>query len=169
MTLEIRPERDADRAGVRSVNRAAFETPQEADIVDALRRDVTPIVSLVAVEGAQIVGHIMFSPVGLDPAADSTLMGLGPMAVLPARQRSGIGSALVGAGLERCRELGCDGVVVLGHPAYYPRFGFVPASRYGLRCEYDVPPEVFMAFESRPGSLGGVSGTVRYAAPFRTA
>ena len=93
-------------------------------------------------------------------------MGLAPMAVLPARQRGGIGSALVRAGLDACRQLGCTAVVVLGHPAYYPRFGFQPASRFALGCEYDVPDEAFMALEVEPGSLVGKAGTIRYHRAF---
>jgi putative acetyltransferase len=89
-------------------------------------------------------------------------MGLGPMAVAPSRQRKGIGSALVRDGLRRCKALGYRVVVVVGHPTYYPRFGFVPAIRFGLRCEYDVPTDVFMAVELEPGALNGISGFVRY-------
>jgi putative acetyltransferase len=88
------------------------------------------------------------------------------MAVGPARQRAGIGSALVRAGLERCKLLDAAAVVVLGHPAYYPRFGFVPAAAFGLACEYDVPAEAFMALELRPGALRGAAGTLRYHAAF---
>jgi len=84
------------------------------------------------------------------------------MAVLPTHQRRGIGSALVRQGLERCRRMGCSAVVVLGHPEYYPRFGFVPASRYGISSEYDVPDEVFMAIEIEPGALQGLSGRAAY-------
>jgi len=95
------------------------------------------------------------------------MMGLAPMGMAPEFQRRGIRSALVRAGLERCRELGFSGVVVLGHPGYYPRFGFQPAARCGLGCEYEVPEEVFMAMELQPGALGRASGTVRYHSAFR--
>jgi putative acetyltransferase len=95
-------------------------------------------------------------------------MGLAPMAVLPAEQRRGVGSALVQAGLDRCRQLPCGAVVVLGHPAYYPRFGFSPASRFGVTCEYDVPDEVFMAMELEPGFLRDKPGTIRYHPAFAT-
>lgn len=88
------------------------------------------------------------------------------MAVLPSFQKQGIGSALVREGLDQCRQLGCDAVVVLGHAHYYPRFGFVPASGYGIRCEYDVPDEVFMLVELQPGSLQGLSGRVIYNEAF---
>ena len=93
-------------------------------------------------------------------------MGLAPMAVVPGKQRQGFGSALVRAGLEQVKELGFVAVVVLGHPGFYPRFGFVPSSRFGIDCEYDVPAEVFMALELQPESLGGRSGRVKYHAAF---
>ena len=164
--MEIRPERPADIAAIAALNRAAFETGLEADLVDALRGQAEPIVSLVAEEGGAIVGHILFTPVTLSGHHDVKVMGLAPMAVLPASQRRGIGSALVRAGLERCRQLPAAAVVVLGHAAYYPRFGFVPASRFGIACEYDVPDDVFMALELEPRSLHGKPGTIRYHRAF---
>ena len=165
----IRAERDVDRATVHTLNTAAFPTPAEADLVDALRREVRPLVSLVAERDGSVVGHILFSPVSLEGRSDLRIMGLAPMAVTPDRQRSGIGSALIRAGLDECRRLGFSAVVVLGHPEYYPRFGFSPAVRYGIRSEYDVPDEVFMALELVPGCLRGPSGTVRYHAAFGSA
>jgi putative acetyltransferase len=164
--MQIRSERAGDVAAVRALNRMAFETIIEADLVDALRERADPTISLVADDGGSIVGHIMFSPVTLLGHEDLMIMGLAPMAVLPGQQRRGIGSALVRAGLERCRQIGCHAVVVLGHAAYYPRFGFVPASRFDVGCEYDVPDEAFMALELQSGSLGGTSGTIRYHAAF---
>jgi len=162
----IRPEARGDHARVRVVNVAAFETPAEADLVDALRIQARPLVSLVAEEDGAIAGHIMFSPVTLPGHPALALMGLAPMAVEPARQRAGIGSALVRAGLEACRRLAAGAVVVLGHPDYYPRFGFVPGVRIGLGCEYDVPAEAFMVLELRPGALRGATGRVQYHAAF---
>ncbi len=162
----IRPEAASDRAAVRAVNASAFETPAEADLVDALREEAKPIVSLVAEENGVVVGHIMFSPVLLSGHPALKIMGLAPMAVLPERQRQGIGGDLVRAGLKRCRQLGVGAVVVLGHPAYYPRFGFAPAARFGLDCAYDVPEEAFMALELRPGYLRAASGTVAYHGAF---
>jgi putative acetyltransferase len=162
----IRPERPADLASIRAVNVAAFDTTTEADLVDALRGQASPIVSLVAECADTIVGHIMFSPVVLMDHQELTIAGLAPMAVSPSLQRQGIGSALVRAGLEACEASGFVAVVVLGHAEYYPRFGFVPASHFGIRCEYDVPDDVFMAMELVSGRLVGKSGTVRYHAAF---
>ncbi len=164
--LHIRAALPADRAAVRAVHEAAFETPGEADLVERLCRSPDPIVSLVAQDEGALVGHILFSPVTLGARADLRLMGLAPMAVLPARQRQGIGSALVRAGLQRCRASGCDAVVVLGHPGFYPRFGFVPAAGFGIGCEYEVPDDAFMLLELAPGSLRDAHGTVRYHAAF---
>lgn len=164
--MRIRPEEPEDTVAVRAVNVAAFDTTAEADLVDTLRGNVEPLVSLVAEADGSIVGHILFSPVTLTDQPDFLLMGLGPMAVMPRHQRQGFGSALVRRGLERCAELGCDAVVVLGHPQYYPRFGFVPASKYGMSSQYDVPDDVFMLIELRPGSLRGASGKVSYDEAF---
>ena len=159
--MRVRPETDAHRAAVRAVNEAAFETPAEADLVEALRcRDVS-LVSLVAEVEGRVVGHILFSPVSLAEHDDLNLAGLAPMAVVPDYQRKGIGSALVRQGLVRCKDLGFCAVVVVGHAEYYPRFGFVPADRYGLRCEYDVPADVFMVAELEVKALSGASGLVR--------
>lgn len=164
--LHIRRERPEDIPEVRRVNQSAFDTALEADLVDALRQHARPIVSLVAVESDVVVGHILFSPVTLSSEPEVAIMGLAPMAVVPTRQRHGIGSALVRAGLEACRRLGGTAVIVLGHPGYYPRFGFVPASAFGLVSEYDVPDDVFMALELRAGALRGKAGMVRYHPAF---
>lgn len=162
----IRPETQEDHDAVHAVNLAAFDTPQEAGLVDVLREQARPLVSIVAEEAGAILGHILFSPVSLEGHLDLHLMGLAPMAVSPAHQRSGIGSRLVAAGLEHCGRLSCAAVVVLGHPAFYPRFGFAPASEVGIGCEYDVPPEVFMVLEIQPGALAARSGTIRYHPAF---
>ena len=158
----IREERQGDAEHVRAVNLAAFETATEADLVDALRERATPLISLVAEDDAEIVGHVLFSPVTLAAEPGLILMGLAPMAVVPSRQRQGVGSSLVREGLERCRQLNAAAVVVLGHPEFYPRFGFSPAARLSLRSEYEVPEEAFMVRELRDGALSGLSGTVRY-------
>ena len=160
--MRIRPEIEADRAAVRTVNEAAFETSAEARLVEVLRRRYPSLISLVAEVEGVVVGHILFSPVCLAGHARLNLVGLAPMAVVPDHQRKGIGSALVRHGLAHCKARGSCAVVVVGHPEYYPRFGFVPAHRYGLECEYDVPADVFMVAELETGALDGLSGLVRY-------
>ena len=164
--MRIRPEAEADRGAVRAVNEAAFDTPAEADLVETLHGKGVPLVSLVAELDGKVVGHILFSPVSLEEHAHLNVMGLGPMAVIPAYQRKGVGSALVRQGLTRCKELGCCAVVVVGYPEYYPRFGFAPAGRYALRCEYDVTEDVFMVAELEAGALNGASGLVLYDEAF---
>jgi putative acetyltransferase len=160
----IRPERESDHRAVRELNRLAFGGEDEARIIDALRGAADPLISCVAVRDEKVVGHILFTPVELTPVRKA--LGLGPMAVLPELQNQGIGSALVRAGLDAARVLGCEAVVVLGHPAYYPRFGFVPAVSRGLACEFPAPDEAFMVLELVAGSLAGCSGVVKYRPEF---
>ncbi|HXU37840.1 MAG TPA: N-acetyltransferase [Blastocatellia bacterium] len=163
----IRTETTEDHGPVRLVNELAFGQPNEADLVDALRENAHPCISLVALVDEQVVGHIFFSPVSIETeSGDFTAMGLAPMAVLPEHQNQGIGSQLVREGLKACRRIGENVVVVLGHPNYYPRFGFVPAGLKGLRCEYDVPDEVFMVTELTEGALAGRRGLVKYHPEF---
>ncbi len=164
--MKIRTEVELDRNAIYALNRAAFESDAEADLVEALRLQADPHISLVAEEAGEIIGHIMFSPATLSSDSEIPVIGLGPMAVLPGRQHQGIGSALVQAGLEACKKLGYQAVFVLGHPQYYPRFGFVLASRYDISSVYDVPDEVFMAFELVPGALVGKAGEMHYHPAF---
>lgn len=163
--IRIRPEASSDQVAVRNIHVAAFGGGAEARLVALLREQARPLVSFVAQEDRTLVGHIMFSPLSLQGFA-RLLMGLAPMAVTPARQRQGIGSALVRAGLDGCREIGAVAAVVLGHPEFYSRFGFRPAARFGLACEYDAPAEAFMAIELEPHALRGVAGTVSYHSAF---
>ncbi|MGB2897276.1 MAG: N-acetyltransferase [Anaerolineales bacterium] len=162
----IRAEKENDRDAVFAVNVSAFETPSEAVLVDVLRKQAKQVVSLVAEDNGDIVGHIMFSPVVLSGYPDLNMMGLAPLAVAPEQQGKGTGSALVRAGLEQCRQLGVVAVVVLGHPAYYPRFGFSPSSRFGIDSEYEVPEDVFLALELEPEALMGKTGRVKFHAAF---
>lgn len=151
---------------MRAVNLAAFDSPAEARLVDALRGQTFPYLSLVADDKGRIVGHIMFTPVLLPGHPRARLLGLAPMAVVPEYQRSGVGTALIEEGLLQARDLGAGAVVVLGHPSYYPRFGFEPASAHGITCEYDAPDEAFMILELAPGHLEGLAGTVQYHGAF---
>ncbi len=160
--LRIRKEIFCDYAAVHALNSAAFETPAEADLVDSLREHAKPSLSLIAEIEKQVVGHIMFSPVTYSGHENVSLMGLAPMAVAPDYQRMGIGSSLVRSGIEQCKQSGFDALVVLGHPRFYPRFGFVPAIQFGINSEYNVPANVFMAQELNPGCLQGTSGLIVY-------
>ena len=165
--IVVRDERPGDHRAVREVNEAAFDRMGEANLVDALRGVAEPLVSLVADEDGSVVGHVLFSPVSLEPEPFGYLaLGLAPLAVLPSRGGRGIGSLLVAEGLKECRRLGCTAVFVLGDPAYYRRFGFATAARVGFRSEYEVPEEAFMVVELKPGALDGWRGLVRYRPEF---
>ena len=177
----IRQELGADAKAIFNVNSAAFDTDAEADLVDRLRKAACPTVSLVAVEVDEantvgfepIIGHILFSEVQLDGSAYNAkrglkIMGLAPMSVRPDRQRSGIGSQLVISGIERCLELGYDAIVVLGHPDYYPKFGFKPSVEFGIKSEYPVPDEVFMIkpLTLTEGAFKACGGIIKYSQAF---
>lgn len=169
----IRREQASDVASIRGVIEVAFGTRAEADVVEALRAAGAVTLSLVAVEGEgegeAVAGHVLFSPVTIRSSeASIAAVGLGPMAVVPAHQGKGIGAALIREGLQRLRVAGHELVVVLGHSDYYPRFGFVPASRFGIRWEHDAPEEAFMLLELTPGAAAAVGprGVVSYHEAF---
>jgi putative acetyltransferase len=165
--LIIRPETPEDAAAIRHVNEEAFGQKEEAEIIEKLRGRGVLTISLAAVQDNEIVGHIAFSRVKIETEHSSfDAIALAPMAVLPTYQRKGIGSQLVHAGLEERRRIGHELVVVLGHPNYYPRFGFVPASTYSIKSEFDVPDEAFMVLELRQGAFSGRSGIVKYQPEF---
>lgn len=159
--IAVRPELPGDRGAIRRVNELAFGQPSEADLVDALRGSEAwlPELSVVAENESGIVGHALFSVVDLDTGPE--LLSLGPMAVLPDRQRAGVGTRLVRWGLERARDTDYPLVVVVGHPDYYPRFGFRHARRYGIETPYDAPDEAWLALPL-PAYDDRVRGTVRY-------
>ena len=173
--LVIRSEQAADHAAIAEVNREAFGQEGEPRLVAALRdaEGFDPQLSLVALRDGVVVGHILFSPIDivrdggdLPAIALAPAVALAPMAVRPAYQRQGIGSALVRAGLEACRRAGHRIVVVLGHAEYYPRFGFTPAGQRGVRAPFEVPDEAFMVLSLVDGGLDDVAGVVQYPAPF---
>ena len=164
--MRIRPEEPRHWPAVQAVNESAFETSAEAELIAKLRTQAASLVSLVAEDGDSVVGHIMFSPVTLSGHTKLKIMGLAPMAVARPHQRSGVGSMLIRAGLDECRRLGFGAVAVLGHPSYYPRFGFTRAADFGITCEYEVPEEAFMLVELQPHYLKGASGTIHYHQAF---
>jgi putative acetyltransferase len=165
--ITIRPELPEDCTQVRRINELAFGQPAEADLVDRLRQACADSVSLVAADDV-VVGHILFTPVVVESAGQRIVgMGLAPMAVLPDCQRKGIGTQLVARGLEVLRERRCPFVVVVGHPEYYPRFGFAPSSRHGLISQWDGIPDIaFMAIILNPAAMAGISGIARYREEF---
>jgi len=169
--MQIRQETTADIPAVRRLNEQAFARAEEADLVDRLRRTCPEAYALVAEDDGEIVGHILFTPAKIESDERSVVgMGLAPMAVAPARQRQGIGSRLVERGLSDLKSRGCPFVIVLGHPDFYPRFGFEIAGRLGLTCQWeDVPGEAFMAIVYDQEAMSGVEGTVKYRAEFDAA
>lgn len=168
MTPTIRPETRADREAVRHVHRLAFGQDDEARLVDALREGGYARVALVAEAAGEVVGHILFSDLPIQTEHGTVAaLALAPMAVLPEYQRQGIGSALVRRGLEACRDQGHRIVLVLGHPRFYPRFGFSAQQAMPLSSPFGGG-EAWMARELVPGALDGVRGTVQYPPPFGT-
>jgi putative acetyltransferase len=165
-TLLIRPEQSGDALAIADINDRAFGGSDESKLVDAIRRSAHPVISLVAEIAGVSVGHILFSPVSIDVPNPPVALGLAPMAVLPERQRQGIGSKLIEAGLNECRRRGCEVVIVLGHTQFYPRFGFRPARLLGLQTEYADAGDAFMAIELKEGVLAGRTGLARYLPEF---
>ena len=167
--VTIRPEQPTDHEQVFQVNQLAFGQPDEARLVQALRRSPAfiPELSLVAVEDERVVGHILFTRIVVRNGTTAhEALALAPMAVLPARQRVGIGSSLVKRGLADSRNLGHAVIILVGHPEYYPRFGFVPGEPFGIWPPFEVSPGAFMVLELLPNALAGIRGQVEYPAEF---
>jgi putative acetyltransferase len=167
--LPLRCETPEDIPAIHHIHTAAFGRPNEADLVDRLRDHHALTISLVAVKDGRLVGHIAFSLVTItSDTATIAALGLAPMAILPAYQRRGIGSQLVEAGLTACHHTPYGIVVVLGHPHYYPRFGFAPGKPMGIVWEHDAPDEAFMVKEIQEGALAQLRGVVKYRPEFAT-
>jgi predicted N-acetyltransferase YhbS len=214
--VRVRYEEPDDAPAIRKVTEAAFDSPVEAKIVDALRAAGVVTLSMVAVIGAdeipagssegvstplstwgsecdswgggddaggqacedygaaagravggEVIGHVLVTPVVLTTdQGEERLLGLGPVAVLPEHQGRGVGTQLVETCLERLRESGAAGVVVVGNPDYYGRFGFIPGGRWGLRWNVQAPEGHFLAIELSPGQLAGKGGVCRYRPEF---
>jgi putative acetyltransferase len=165
----IRRETPEDIPVIHHIHTAAFGRSHEADLVDMLRQHNALTISLVAVQDNHLVGHIAFSPVTITSSTGTMeALGLAPMAVLPAYQRRGLGSQFVEAGLTACHHTPYGVVVVLGHPRYYPRFGFTPAKPLSIVWEHDAPEEAFMVKEIQEGALAPTRGVVKYHPEFAT-
>ncbi len=168
-TIIVRPERTQDHEAIAELHRVAFESELEPRLVEEIRRSpgFDEKLSLAATNADRIVGHILFSGIAIETGnGDVAALALAPVAVLPEFQRRGVGSMLIRRGLDESRRLGHGIVVVLGHPSYYPRFGFVPSKTKGIVAPFPAPDEAFMVMELVAGALDGVSGTVRYPLAF---
>lgn len=164
--IEVRNEEPQDQDAIHRLNLAAFDNGPEAALVDKLRTSCKECLAFVAVDDGAVVGYILFTPVTVD-GCSVTGMGLAPMAVLPSHQRKGIGSRLVQHGLKHLRESGCPFTIVLGHPEYYPRFGFEIASKYRLLCQWEgIPDEAFMVAVADGSALPEAGGVARYREEF---
>ena len=166
--IKIREEIFQDIDAIRALNEQAFGQPQEANIVDKLRANCDGLLSLVALQDEKIIGHILFSPVTIEGHHGILKgMGLAPMAVLPEFQRLGVGSELVQAGIEILRKSTCPFIIVLGHPEYYPKFGFERASRYRIKSQWEgVPDPAFMILWLDKTITNHVSGVAKYRDEF---
>ncbi len=169
--VTVRQETSADYDSIRRINERAFGRLDEGFLIEKLRRNslFNPALSLVAEKNNIVVGHILFFPLDIiDPSGNKyRSLGLAPMSVFPEFQSAGIGSGLVRKGLQAAKQQSYDSVVVLGHPDYYPRFGFQKASLYGIKSPYDdCPDEAFMILELKEGALSGISGKVCYTKEF---
>jgi putative acetyltransferase len=165
----IRQEIPADIPAIFEVNYQAFAHYDEALLVDALRDAgiFNPELSLVAIHGERIIGHIMFPPVTIESLHKVTpAIALSPLVVHPDYQCTGVGAALIEEGLKACRALGHRIVIVIGHPGYYPRYGFRSARENGIAAPFTVADDVFMVLALDPGALDGIQGTVRYPEAF---
>jgi putative acetyltransferase len=162
---DIRPEQPGDAGAIRRLHELAFEGPAEAGLVEALRAsgDHVGELCLVALRDGELVGHVELSRASLDSGHD--VLALGPVGVLPELQRGGAGSALIREALHRAAATDFPIVVLLGHPTYYPRFGFEPATELGVDAPWDVPAEAWLALRL-PAYRDDVRGTLVYPAPW---
>lgn len=171
--LRVRPSAERDLGAISRVHLDAFgpvEGPEIVALVGELLRDETaaPCLSIVAESDGTLVGHVLFTAVGIDSPSERPVASiLAPLGVLREFQRQGVGSLLVGRGLGILADRGVDLVFVLGHPTYYPRFGFQPAGRAGFDAPYPIPEEnaaAWMVKALRPGAVDRFAGTVQCAA-----
>jgi putative acetyltransferase len=161
--IVIRHETPEDIPLIYSVHEQAFKIDAEAGLADKLRQACADHLSLVADDNGSIAGHIMFTPVLIKNGKVIQDMGLAPMAVLPSQQRRGIGTLLIQSGLQSLQDKGCPFVIVLGHPDYYRRFGFQPASGFNIKSQWEgVPDEAFMILVLADKALRNVSGIAMF-------
>lgn len=159
--MNIRKEEEKDYKEIKHINDLCFNGEYESKLISNIRAGKNFILSLVAEENGEIIGHIMYSRIKIGKV-DST--SLAPMCVIPEYQKTGVGSELIKKSFEVLKEMGEKSVIVLGHDKFYSKFGFETAGKYGIKCPYDVPDEVFMAIEFEKGELK--SGMVEYGEEF---
>jgi len=167
--ITLRKEQEKDLESIAMVNDMAFGRKAESKLIDALRNttEFIPELSVVAVVDGKVIGHILFYPISIIAGKKKhTSLALAPMSVLPAFHKKSIGKLLVIYGLQVAKDIGRKSVIVLGHPSYYPKFGFEPASKWNIKSPFPAPDEAFLAIELEKGSLEKVSGTVIYPKAF---
>ncbi len=169
MNIIIRSETENDYGEITKINDLAFGQSEEGLLVEKLRLNPNFIkdLSLVAEIDKKVIGHILFFPIKIEKGETTfDSLALAPMSVLPEFQKKGVGSKLVSKGLKATEKFGHKSVIVLGHENYYPKFGFVPTSKWKIKSPFEVPDEVFMAIELKEDDLKGVSGVVKYPKEF---
>ena len=168
MDITIRTEEEKDYKRIDKINKLAFQQEDESILIEKIRKgeNFIPELSLVAEIDNKIVGHILFSKIKIIGSSVFESLALAPMAVIPDFQKKGIGVALINKGMKKAKEMGFDSIIVLGHNEYYPKFGFLRASKWNIKCPFEVPDEAFMAIELTEKALGGKSGTVKYPDEF---
>ncbi len=164
----IRKEKKEDFNSIYKINEQVFKQKDESELIERIRagRNFIPELSLVAEENGKLIGHILFSKIKIIGEKEYESLALAPMAVLPEFQKQGIGGKLIKEGLNKAREFGFNSVIVIGHKEYYPRFGFERASKWNIKCPFEVPDEAFMAVELNAGALTEKSGIVEYPKEF---
>jgi predicted N-acetyltransferase YhbS len=169
MVIKIREETSEDYSDIKLINDLAFGQKQEGELIANLRirPEYIKELSLVACSGKKIVGHILFFPVTISANGSAIeTISLGPMSVLPEFQKKGVGGALIINGMKKAEKMGYKSIVVLGHPGYYPKFGFSRSSLWRIKAPFDAPDEAMMAIELIPGSLEFGGGIINYPGEF---
>jgi putative acetyltransferase len=169
MNINLRPEQPDDYEGITRVNDISFQRKAEGKLVEELRKlkGFDPRLSIIAESKGEIVGHILFTPVDIENNGQKyRSLTLAPMSVLPEYQKKSIGKLLIIFGLQMAKDAGYQSVVVLGHPSYYPKLGFVKASNWNIKSPFPAPDDAFMVKELSPGALDGIEGKVIFPDAF---
>jgi len=168
MEIRIRQEIKDDYKRVYEINKLAFGQENESKLIEKIRKgpNFVPELSLVAEKDNEIVGHILFSKMKIVGESEYETLMLAPIAVIPELQKQGIGGKLIKKGIEKAEELGFNSIIVVGHKDYYPKFGFQKASKWGIKCPFEVPDGAFMAIELTENALENKAGVVQFPEEF---